>query len=145
MSKFPPLQYRSHVASAAERQDFVPKDHVSRFSVGLARESLDFKEIAAATGVGSASRRSIRARRSRAACTAMRVGSIRPRRIARACRERNDFAMIVALDPPTSTISDFRKRHLKALGALFLQVLKLCEERGWSNSATSPWMARKSK
>ena len=27
-------------------QDFVPKDHVSRFIVGLVRESLDFKEIA---------------------------------------------------------------------------------------------------
>jgi transposase len=47
------------------------------------------------------------------------------RRIAKACRERNDFVMIVALDPPDfRTISDFRKRHLKALGALFLQVLR---------------------
>ena len=27
-------------------QDFVPKDHVSRFIVGLVRESLDLKEIA---------------------------------------------------------------------------------------------------
>ena len=53
------------------------------------------------------------------------------RRIARACRERNDFVMIVALDPPDfRTISDFRKRHLKAFGALFLQVLKLCETAG---------------
>src|SRR5258708_4756555 len=53
------------------------------------------------------------------------------RRIGRACRERNDFVMIVALDPPDfRTISDFRKRHLKALGALFLQVLKLCETAG---------------
>src|SRR5437868_14105781 len=43
------------------------------------------------------------------------------RRIARAYRERNDFVMIVALDPPDfRTICDFRKRHLKALGALFL-------------------------
>ncbi len=33
--------------------------------------------------------------------------------------------MIGALDPPDfRTISDFRKRHLKALGALFLQVLQ---------------------
>ena len=39
--------------------------------------------------------------------------------------------MIVALDPPDfRTISDFRKRHLKALGELFLQVLKLCETAG---------------
>jgi hypothetical protein len=53
------------------------------------------------------------------------------RRIARACRERCDFVMIMALDPPDfRTISDFRERHLKALGALFLQVLKLCETAG---------------
>ena len=53
------------------------------------------------------------------------------RRIARACCERNDVVMIVALDPPDfRTISDFRKRHLKALAELFLQVLKLCETAG---------------
>ena len=52
------------------------------------------------------------------------------RRIARACCA-TIFVMIVALDPPDfRTISDFRKRHLKALGELFLQVLKLCETAG---------------
>src|SRR5712671_2675323 len=90
-------------------QDFVPKGHVSRFIVELVRESLDLQEI---TG-GYAS------------------GLYSSRRIAKARRERNDFVMIVALDPPDfRTISDFRKRHLKALGALFLQVLKLCETAG---------------
>ena len=35
------------------------------------------------------------------------------------------------LDPPDfRTISEFRKRHLKALGGLFVQVLKLCEKAG---------------
>ena len=39
--------------------------------------------------------------------------------------------MIVAGDPPDfRTISDFRKRHLKALGGLFVQVLKLAEKAG---------------
>ncbi len=39
--------------------------------------------------------------------------------------------MIVALDPPDfRTVSDFRKRHLKALADLFLQVLKLAETAG---------------
>src|SRR5260370_20766737 len=39
--------------------------------------------------------------------------------------------MIVALEPRDfRTISDFRKRHLKALGTLLLQVLKLCETAG---------------
>ena len=37
--------------------------------------------------------------------------------------------MIVAGDPPDfRTISDFRKRHLKALAALFVQVLQACRE-----------------
>ena len=52
-------------------------------------------------------------------------------RVARSCRERNDFVMIVALDPPDfRTIGNFRKPHLKALGDLFWQVLKLCETVG---------------
>ncbi len=51
------------------------------------------------------------------------------RRIARACRKRMDFAMIVAMDVPDfRTISAFRKRHLKALGEFFVQVLAPCEQ-----------------
>ena len=39
--------------------------------------------------------------------------------------------MIVALDAPDfRTISEFRRRHLAALAALFVQVLKLCERAG---------------
>jgi Transposase domain (DUF772)/Transposase DDE domain len=53
------------------------------------------------------------------------------RRIARACRERVDFMSIVGLDAPDfRTISDFRKRHLKALSELFLQVVHLCAKAG---------------
>ena len=38
---------------------------------------------------------------------------------------------IVGLDPPDfRTVSEFRKRHLKALAGLFGQVLKLCEQAG---------------
>ena len=45
--------------------------------------------------------------------------------------ERVDFMSIVALDPPDfRTIATFRKRHLKALSGLFVQVLKLCEKAG---------------
>ena len=53
------------------------------------------------------------------------------RRIARACEERVDFMAVTAHQTPDfRTISDFRKRHLKALGALFGQVLTLCAEAG---------------
>ena len=53
------------------------------------------------------------------------------RRIAKATVERADFMMIVAGDPPDfRTISEFRRRHLKALADLFVQVLKLAEKAG---------------
>ena len=53
------------------------------------------------------------------------------RHIAKACRERVDFMSIVGFDAPDfRTISEFRKRHLKALSALFQQVLQLCETAG---------------
>ena len=43
------------------------------------------------------------------------------RRIAKACIERADFMMIAALDAPDfRTVSDFRKRHLKALARLLV-------------------------
>ena len=47
--------------------------------------------------------------------------------LLRAERFRDDCR---AHPPDFRTISDFRKRHLKALGELFLQVLKLCETAG---------------
>jgi transposase len=53
------------------------------------------------------------------------------RRIGKACRERVDFMSLVGLDAPDfRTVSDFRKRHLKALGGLFGQILRLCETAG---------------
>src|SRR5450759_241166 len=112
-------------------QDFVPKGHVSRFIVELVRESLDLKEITGSyvSGLGQPPFDP----RMMVSLLLHGYGSglYSSRRIAKACRERNDFVMIVALDPPDfRTISDFRKRHLKALGALFLQVLKLCETAG---------------
>jgi transposase len=50
------------------------------------------------------------------------------RRIARACVTRIDVMAVTAMQQPDfRTISDFRLRHLEALGALFGQVLKLCQ------------------
>src|SRR5436190_2641303 len=112
-------------------QDFVPKGHVCRFIVELVREGLDLKEITGSyvSGLGQPP---FEPRMMVALLLhGYASGLYSSRRIAKACRERNDFVMIVALDPPDfRTISDFRKRHLKALGALFLQVLKLCETAG---------------
>lgn len=49
------------------------------------------------------------------------------RRLTRACAERVDFMAVKAMSQPDfRTISDFRKRHLKALQGLFVQVPRLC-------------------
>jgi transposase len=53
------------------------------------------------------------------------------RRIAQACEERVDFMAVTAMNRPDfRTIAGFRRRHLKALGDLFVQVLKLCRAAG---------------
>jgi transposase len=53
------------------------------------------------------------------------------RRIARACEERLDVMAVTGMQRPDfRTISDFRKRHLAALAALFVQVLRLCRKAG---------------
>src|ERR1700760_4966270 len=53
------------------------------------------------------------------------------RQIARGCEERLDFQAVTALNRPAfRTISEFRRRHLTALGDLFVQVLALCQQAG---------------
>src|SRR5262245_15832021 len=53
------------------------------------------------------------------------------RRLAQACEERLDFMAVTAMSQPDfRTIGKFRRRHLKALGDLFVQVLKLCRAAG---------------
>src|SRR5215207_3604997 len=112
-------------------QDFVPKDHLSRFIVALVRESLDLGEIegayASALGQPPFDPRMMTA----LLLNGYASGIYSSRRIAKACAERAGFMMIVAGDPPDfRTISEFRRRHLKALAGLFVQVLKLAERAG---------------
>lgn len=112
-------------------QDYVPKDHLSRLIVSLVRESLDLSSI-------SGSYRSDLGQPpfDPRLMTALLLhgyasGIYASRRIAKAAVERADFMMIVAGDPPDfRTVSEFRRRHLKALAALFVQVLKLAEKAG---------------
>ena len=112
-------------------QDFVANDHLARFVLGLIVDELDLIEIVAAysneKGQPPFDPHMMTALLLYAYCR----GIYSSRRIAQACRERVDFMSIIALDPPDfRTISNFRKRHLKALAGLFVQVLKLCEKAG---------------
>jgi transposase len=112
-------------------QDYVPKDHLSRFIVSLVRESLDLSVITASYG-GPLGQPPFDPRLMVALLLhGYASGIYSSRRIARAAVERADFMMIVAGDPPDfRTIAEFRKRHLKVLAGLFTQVLKLAEKAG---------------
>ena len=112
-------------------QDYVPKDHLSRFIVALVRDGLDLSEITGSYSSGLGQPPFDPWMMTALLLHAYASGLYSSRRIAKACRERADFMMIVALDPPDfRTVSDFRKRHLRALAGLFVQVLKLAEAAG---------------
>lgn len=112
-------------------QDYVPADHLSRFIVALVRESLDLSAINGSYPSGLGQPPFDPRLMTALLLTAYASGIYSSRRIAKACIERADFMMIVAGDPPDfRTISDFRKRHLKALAGLFVQVLKLAQKAG---------------
>ncbi len=112
-------------------QDYVPKDHVSRLIVSLVRESLNLSEITGRYTSGLGQPPFDPRMMTALLLHGYASGLYSSRRIAKAARERADFMMIVAGDPPDfRTISEFRKRHLKALAGLFVQVLKLAEKAG---------------
>ena len=77
----------------------MPKGHVSRFIVGLVRESLDLKEITGSYVSGLGQPPFDPRMMVALLLHGYASGLYSSRRIARACRERNDFVMIVALDP----------------------------------------------
>jgi transposase len=113
-------------------QDYVRPDHLSRLIVAVVREEVDLSAIAG-------SYRSVLGQppfdpRMMTALLLLHgyaSGVYSSRRIAKAAVERADFMMIVAGDPPDfRTVSEFRKRHLKELAALFVQVLQLAERVG---------------
>lgn len=112
-------------------QDYVPKEHLSRLIVMLVREHLDLSDIAGSYRSGLGQPPFEPRLMTALLLHGYASGIYSSRRIGKAAVERADFMMIVAGDPPDfRTISEFRKRHLAALAALFVQVLKLAEKAG---------------
>ena len=112
-------------------QDFVGPGHLARFVLSLVREAIDLSRITGTYGSERGQPPFDPIMMTALLLYAYCCGIYSSRRIAKACRERVDFMSIVGLDAPDfRTISDFRKRHLQALGALFTQVVHLCEKAG---------------
>lgn len=112
-------------------QDYVPEGHLGRLIVALVRESLDLSKITSSYTSGLGQPPFDPRLMTALLLHGYASGVYSSRRMARAAVERADFMMIVAGDPPDfRTIAEFRKRHLKALSGLFVQVLKLAEKAG---------------
>jgi transposase len=112
-------------------EDFVPKGHLAHFVRNTTLEALDLSAIlncySEERGYPPYNPVMMTAVLLYAYCQ----GIYPSRRIAKGCRERVDFMAVTAMQMPDfRTISDFRKRHLVALGELFVQVLRLCQQAG---------------
>ena len=111
--------------------ELVPAGHLAHFVRDLVRDSLDLSAIRKAytedRGFPPYDPTMMVAVLLYAYCQ----GLYASRRIAQACEERVDVMAVTARQSPDfRTISDFRKRHLLALGELFTQVLQLCQKAG---------------
>src|SRR6201998_697130 len=112
-------------------QAYVPQAHLSRLIVALVREELDLCAISRSYRSGLGQPPFDPRLMTALLLHGYASGIYSSRRIAKAAVERADFMMIVAGDPPDfRTVAEFRKRHLKALAGLFVQVLKLAEKAG---------------
>src|ERR1700720_2541394 len=112
-------------------QDFVGEDHLSRFVLSLVRDEIDLAAITSSYDSDRGQPPFDPVMMTALLLYSYCCGIYASRRIATACRERVDFMSIVGFDAPDfRTVSEFRRRHLKALGALFTQILHLCETAG---------------
>jgi len=112
-------------------QELVPAGHLAHFVRDLVRESLDVSAILKPYTEDRGFPPYDPTMMTALLLYAYSQGLYASRRIAKACEERVDFMAVTARQSPDfRTISDFRKRHLSALGGLFTQVLRLCQQAG---------------
>jgi transposase len=111
--------------------DYVPPSHPAHFVRNLVRDELDLEAVYASYDDARGAPAFHPAMMTALLLYAYTQGIYSSRRISRACEDRLDFhAVTASTKPDFRTISEFRKRHLKALSGLFVQVLKLCAEAG---------------
>src|ERR1700758_3055883 len=115
----------------ASVQDFVPPGHTAHLIRETVREGLDLKAILSQYDEDRGYPPYHPGMMTALLLYAYSQGIYSSRRIDRACHERVDFMAVTGLSHPDfRTISEFRKRHLKALSGLFVQVLGLCRKAG---------------
>ena len=112
-------------------QDFVPAKHVAHFVRETVRGDLDLTAIFASYEEERGYPPYHPAMMVALLLYGYSRGVYSSRQLERACEERVDFMAVTGMSRPDfHTIAAFRRRHLAALGGLFVQVLKLCREAG---------------
>jgi len=112
-------------------QELVPTGHLAHFVRDMVRDSLDLSAILKTYTEDRGFPRYDPVMMTALVLYSYCQGRYASRRIAKAWEERVDFMAVTARQAPDfRTVSDFRKRHLTALGELFTQVLKLCQKAG---------------
>ncbi len=111
--------------------DWLPKGHLAYFILDVV-DQLDLVEIYASyQGDGRGQPPYEPAMMTALLLYAYAIGLPSSRRIEKSTYEDIAFRVIAANQHPDhDSLCEFRKRHLKALAGLFLQVLKLCREAG---------------
>ena len=111
--------------------EFVPAGHLAHFVRDTVREALDLSAIMGEYKAGQGQPPYHPGMLVALLLYGYSRGIYSSRQLARACEERLDVMAVTGLNRPDfRTISDFRKRHLAALSALFVQVLRLCQAAG---------------
>lgn len=115
----------------ASVHDFVPAGHLAHFVRETVRNDLDLAEILASYEEERGAPPYHPAMMVALLLYGYSRGVYSSRQLARGCEERVDFMAVTGLQRPDfRTIAEFRCRHLKALEALFVQVLQLCRAAG---------------
>lgn len=111
--------------------EFVPGDHPAHFARDLVREELDLESVYASYDEERGFPPYHPAMMTALLLYDYTQGVYSSGRIARACEERTDFRAVAAMQRPDfRRIGKFGRRHLTALGDLFVQVLRLCRQAG---------------
>lgn len=111
--------------------DLVPAEHPAHFIRELVRTELDLGTVFASYEGVKGKPPFHPAMMTAVLLYAYTQGIYSSRRIAKACAERVDFMAVTGMQTPDfRTINTFRRRHLAALGGLFVQVLQLCRRAG---------------
>jgi transposase len=109
--------------------EFVGEDHLASFIKVLVLEDLDLSEILSKYDKDRGCTPYDPRMMLSILLYSYTQGIYSSRKIAKCCEVRVDYMSLSAMSfPDFRTISYFRKNHLTAIGRLFVQVLKLCQE-----------------